>query len=203
MIREDVLFKNKYRIKSMRLLNYNYASTGYYFITICVRNHELLFGNIIDNKMALFDAGKIIKKFWLEIPQHFDNVELDEFIIMPNHIHGIIIIINNCNRRDEAMPRLYTRNNTPADTPANGKSAYAGKYPQMSIISPPPKSLPVIIGSFKSISTKTINQKIPNMNFAWQTRYYEHIIRDEKSLNKIRQYIINNPVKWQTDRNNM
>ncbi len=101
-------FKNRYRIKSARKLDWDYTNDGWYFVTICTKNMEPFFGNITDGKMNLSEIGKIAKKYWQEIPKHFPFVELNEFIIMPNHIHGIIGINNfNCCRRDEAMPRLY------------------------------------------------------------------------------------------------
>jgi REP element-mobilizing transposase RayT len=111
---------------------------------------------------------------------------------MPNHVHGIVIIRNNndgngCGRRDVAMQRLYR---------------YDGKHPAMSKISPESKSLSVIIRSFKSIVSKTVNQKFPNIQFQWQSRFYDHIIRNEKSLKAIRIYIKTNSSNWKQDRNN-
>ena len=88
----DLLFKSKYKIKSARKEGYNYSSDGFYFITICTKNKVNIFGDIVDDKMVLFEYGKIAEKYWLEIPNHFNNVVLDKFMIMPNHIHGIIII---------------------------------------------------------------------------------------------------------------
>ncbi|MFH1947037.1 MAG: hypothetical protein ABIJ23_02685 [Candidatus Magasanikbacteria bacterium] len=103
----EELYKNKYRIKSTRLANYDYSQPGFYFVTICTKNRRHYFGKITEQKMILNDIGKIIQKYWSEIPQHFENVLTNEFIIMPNHVHGIIEISNNdtpC--RDEALPRL-------------------------------------------------------------------------------------------------
>jgi len=131
--------------------------------------------------MRLSKIGEMAKQYWLAIPRHFPFVKLDEFIVMPNHIHGIVIIVDN--HRDEAMPRLYQ-----------------GKHPQMAKISPKPKSLPVIVGSFKSICAKKIHEY--DLAFTWQSRFYDHIIRNEKSLNNIRQYVIDNPKKLGLDRNN-
>ncbi len=179
------LFKNKYRVKTTRLAEYDYSQPGYYFITVCTKDKAHCFGEIVDNKMTLNGVGKIIETCWLEIPKHFDNVSLDEFVIMPNHIHGIIIINEGRMCRDEAMPRLYN-----------------GEHPQMSAISPKPNSLPVIIGSFKSICVKIIRKSFPNTNFAWQPRFYDHIIRAERSYNGIQWYIQTNPERWDRDRNN-
>ncbi len=155
--------------------------------------------------MVLSPVGEIIRNFWLEIPKHFNNAILDEFIIMPNHVHGIIEINYNIGltRRDEAMPRLYDGNSVAINTDEALPRLYDGKYPRMSKISPKLKSLPVIIGSFKSISSKIIRKKFSDINFSWQERYYDRIIRNENELNKIRQYIIDNPLKWALDRDNM
>lgn len=191
-------FKNKYTIQSSRLQEYDYSQNRMYFVTICTKDRQEFFGKIKDGKIILSDIGKIAKEYWQEISKHFPFVNLDEFIIMPNHIHGIVEIIKNdntrnCNCRDEAMPRLYT-----------------GKYPQMSKISPKSGSLSVIIGSFKSIVVKTANKQFPRIGFAWQPRFYDHIIRDGKdarscvsTLNRIREYIQTNPQMWERDRNNL
>ena len=192
------LFKNKYRIDSCRLKGWDYSWPGYYFVTICVKNRICHFGEVVDCKMVLNRFGYIAKNYYREIPKHFPHVKLDSFIVMPNHIHGIIVINknkiindempfidfeNNKPGRNEAMPRLYYDNGD------NGKN-----------ISPKSGSLPVIVGSFKSIVAKSI-KKI-NIEFAWQARFYDHIIRNEKSLNNIRQYITDNPQNWWCDRNN-
>ena len=176
-------FRGKYRIEIARLKNWDYGSSGYYFVTICVKNGECVFGNVDDNKMILSEIGKIAEKFWLEIPAHFPFVKLDEFIIMPNHIHGIIIIDNH---RDVAC--------NVSTTTSNNKI--------MSIISPKRGSLSTVIRSYKSNCTKTINKTQNNIYFQWQLRFYDHIIRDEKSLNSIRNYIINNPLNWDKDEEN-
>ncbi len=183
------LYKNKYRIKSARYNGHDYSQAGYYFVTICTKNREMFFGNIIgqqkEAKMTLSEIGKMAVKYWLEIPKHFNNVILDEFVVMPNHLHGVIVIDYGNDGRDEAVPRFY-----------------AGEYPQMSKISPKPGSLPVIIGSFKSIVTKITNQKFPKNNFGWQTRFHDRVIRDEKELHNVRNYIYYNISKWYMDRNN-
>ena len=183
MFSKEEKFQDQYRIESTRLKNWDYSSSGYYFVTICIQDHRCYFGNIVNQKMQLSEIGEIVEKYWLEIPNHFPNVDLDFFVVMPNHIHGVIIIepfSHKC--RDEALPRLYN-----------------GEYPQMSIISPSPRSLSTIIGSYKSICSKIVNQKYPKINFAWQPRFHDHIIRNEKSYQEIRRYIFENPAKWQED----
>ncbi|MFH0833929.1 MAG: transposase [Patescibacteria group bacterium] len=186
----DKKFRDKYRIASARLRTWDYSRDAYYFITICTKNRANFFGEIHKNEISLSPVGKIVEQYWREIPAHFANVKLDKFVIMPNHLHGILVIDNWGNgenrdgRRDEAMPRLYT-----------------GLHPQMSKISPKPKSLPTIIGSFKSICTKHI-RKI-NPDFSWQTRYHDHIIRDDRAYNDIQAYILNNPANWHKDKENI
>ena len=172
--------------KSIRLKNYDYSSFGYYFITICTHNRELLFGDIVNGKMILNNLGKIVNKFWLEIPEHYSGVELDEFIIMPNHIHGIIVINPNLCFVG-AIHELPLQNNKNDEYKINRRQML----------------LPKIIGWFKMNSAKQINI-LSNLigNSIWQRNYFEHIIRNEKSLNKIREYIYYNPVQWFSDRNN-
>ena len=181
------LYQNKFKIKSVRLNNYDYSQNGYYFITICTKDKELFFGDVIDEKVVLNKVGSIAYQHWEEIPKHFDNVLLDEYIIMPNHLHGIIVICGG----DAVVETRHASS-------LRGKK-YIGQHPQMSKISPQAKSLPVIIGSYKSACTKKIRQKL-DVSFAWQSRFYDHIVRNEKSLDKIRNYIRNNPLKWDLDR---
>lgn len=185
----EELFKNKYRIKSARLKYWDYSNDGYYFVTFCVKNHECVLGKIVNDKMILNKYGKIIYQEIINTSKIRKNVIIDEFVVMPNHIHLILIIDNtlldnNKQRRDEVPPRLYN-----------------GKYPHMSKISPKPNSLSSIIGSLKSITTKQIHQT-GLIDFKWQTRFYDHIIRDDKSLNNIKEYIKLNPLRWESDRNN-
>ncbi len=188
------LFKNKYRVESARLKNWDYGWNGKYFVTIVTKFRKHYFGEIINGEMDLLEIGKYAKKCWCEIPEHFPFVILDEFQIMPNHIHGIIVLnkngdckqINrNRNRRDVAcnVSTITTMDN-----------AIKPQSKTMSDISPKSGSLSTIIRSFKSAVTKFANKN--NFDFGWQPRFYEHIIRDEKSLNRICDYIRNNPKKW-------
>lgn len=181
------LYHNKYRVKSIRLKHYDYRANGYYFVTICTHKKICYFGNINQEKVNLSSLGKIAEKFWLEIPQHFNYAEIDSFIIMPNHVHGIIII-NNINGIEKL--NSYQEKNINNDDLSQ----------TMSKISPKKGSLSSIIRSYKSAITRW--SKLNNYdNFGWQSRFYEHIIRDEESLNNIREYIVNNPIKWEEDEN--
>jgi REP element-mobilizing transposase RayT len=146
-----------------------------YFVTLCVKGKRYLFGRIAEEVVDLFRIGKIVKRCWEEIPGHFKNVTLDEFVMMPNHLHGIVVV-----GATHASP---LRN-----SPQPG---------------PKPRSLGSIVGSFKSAVTRRVNRMrtSPGSTF-WQRNYYEHVVRNEKELNLIRQYIMDNPLKWETDREN-
>jgi REP element-mobilizing transposase RayT len=202
------LYKNKFRVKSARWDGYDYSQAGCYFVTICTKNREMFFGDVVDGKMVLSGIGEIAVKYWLEIPQHFNNTVLDEFIVMPNHVHGVVMIKSENHGRDVAMQRLYYAGDdnfrgkivTVGKSENHGRDVavqrlYAGDYPQMSKISPKPKSLSTIVRSFKSVVTKTVNQNFPQNNFVWQTRFYDRIVRNEFELNNVRNYILNNPLK--------
>ena len=164
--------------RSIRLKHYDYSGNGYYFVTICTKNFQCWLGDVVNGKMKLSNIGEIVKKCWMETPQHFDNVFLDVFVVMPNHFHGIVVIENECN------------------APCRGVACNAPTN-----VSPKPKSLPTIIRSFKSAVTNWCN-KHDFSHFQWHRNYYEHVIRTEHELNSIREYIINNPLQWESDENN-
>lgn len=170
---------NIHHRKSSRLRHYDYSQPGAYFITICTRNRACLLGEIIDRKIVLNDAGKIPKQYWLEMPDHFPNVVLGEYIIMPNHMHGIIVLSDNVGARHAMHLQQAEQFGNPTR-----------------------QSIPTIIRSFKSAVTNHINQ-IYHIQGAsvWQNNYYEHIIRNEIELNKTREYIVCNPINWTIDEN--
>lgn len=175
MIKSDLLFKNRFRIPTIRLHHWDYSSSGYYFVTICAYEKVSYFGDIINHKVYLSKIGEIAQSKWLETKRVRNNVGLDEFIIMPNHIHLIIAIHNpvETSRRDVSTNEFKLK----------------------------PNSLGSIIGQFKSKVTKRINHEL-NVNFHWQPRYYDHIIRSKKELHSIREYIRYNPLKWEEDEEN-
>jgi REP element-mobilizing transposase RayT len=232
-----MLYKNKYRIESARCKNWDYSSEGAYFITICAYNRKHYFGTITDGKIIFSETGTIADKYWREIPDHFPMVELDAFVIMPNHVHGIIIIdnktisqicvpdisnipvnprnaiatvgsgntdnhgITGITGRDKALPCLYDKydkynkynkydKNTDPNTGANTASRFQNQGKG---------TISAIIGSYKSICTKTINKTQNAIRFAWQPRFHDHIIRNNDELIRIRQYIMNNPANWDND----
>lgn len=185
--------------KYTRLKNYNYAANGYYFVTICTHQKQCFFGNVVNSKMQLSTIGRIAQQYWSEIPQHSKHTYLDEFIIMPNHVHGIIIIDNPDN-----PDRFIPNNNVPGSrvVPWNDPTVDDewDVSQTMSQLSPKSGTLSVIIRSYKSSVTRWCRQHGDNL-FHWQSRFYEIIVRDEKSLDNIRRYIVNNPKKWTEDRN--
>lgn len=164
--------------KSIRLNWYDYSQAGAYFVTICTHDRTLLFGKIVDGEILLNEYGIIVKNEWLRTEKLRVNVMLDEYVIMPNHIHGIIIITNE-----------YV--------------GHAQRAPTNQFAKPVSNSLPTIIRMFKSTTARQIRQIHPITSIpVWQRNYYEHIAHDDDDLNSIRQYIIDNPLQWQFDKEN-
>lgn len=175
-------FRNKYRISSARLQNWDYSRNAAYFVTICTQGREHYFGNIVDGEMQLSAIGEIADKYWMEIPQHFPFVKINAFVVMPNHVHGIIII----DRNDD----IY---GDPVQTPDSGVSTTTAAAQKWK-----PGTLGVIINQYKRACT--INVRKINPVFAWQSRYHEHIIRNNESFKRICNYIISNPGNWEKDK---
>ena len=175
-------FRNIYRISSSRLSNWDYSNNGYYFITICTKERNHYFGEIINGIMQFSKTGKVVKKHWLEITDHFPFVELDEFVVMPNHMHGIVIIKNILPHVETPKLGVSTTENTKNK---NWKSGCLG----------------LIINQYKRICTINIRKKYGD--FSWQSRFYDNIISNEKSFYYIHQYIRDNPLNWENDRNNL
>ena len=171
------LFKNRYRIESARLQGYDYSQCGAYFITICTKYRVHYFGKIVNKKMVLNKMGKIVNKYWYEIPDHFPSVVLDEFVVMPNHVHGIIHIVIETPKLGVSITKLGISTNISTKKPTIG----------------------VIINQYKRICT--INIKKQGFNFAWQSRFHDHIVRNNDELNRIRNYISKNPRNWKIDNN--
>jgi putative transposase len=187
--------------RSIRLQGYDYSSAGAYFVTVCAKNNEFvlastgaaccaLFGHVCNGKMALNDLGRILEQRWHALPEHHPNVELDEFIIMPNHMHFIVCIDN---RAQQAAPVQAIRAQQAAPVQAISRS----------ISGPESGSLGAIVRSFKSSVTRHINEYrgTPGSK-VWLRNYYEHIIRSESELDRIRAYIAENPARWAYDREN-
>ncbi|MFH1665640.1 MAG: transposase [Candidatus Omnitrophota bacterium] len=171
--------------KSVRLRNYDYTQEGAYYVTVCVnedvcrgasRSALDIFGRIENGEMILNGMGQIINDSWQWLEKQYKYIKLDEFIVMPNHIHGIVCINN---------PRMGVIQ----------KEGGSRTAPTVKL-----KPLGRLIGAFKTVSTKQINiiRDTPGMRL-WQRNYYEHVIRDESDLNRIREYITNNPLRWEED----
>lgn len=167
---DSIYFAEKYRIPSTRLHGKNYAGIGMYYVTICTKNRTPWFGNVCDGQMRLTDVGRIVMGNWMSIPNHFSHVRLDKFVIMPDHIHGIIHIVET-----PYMASLQPRN------PFHNAQWNRG-------------CLGSIVQQFKRACTANIRKTHPD--FAWQPRYYDHVIRDEQDLERIRWYIKQNPIRW-------
>ena len=170
--------KNVYgKRKSIRLKDYDYTQEGAYYVTICTHDRKCIFGYIKDGKMILNEPGKSVEYTWYDLPNHNNNIELDEFVVMPNHVHGIIVIVGAGSK-----PALIHER--------------AGYEP-----APTVHGLSEMIRQFKTFSAKRIN-KIDNATgtAVWQRNYYEHVIRNEHDLSGIREYILMNPIMWNNDK---
>ncbi len=182
----------KHHRRSIRLRRYDYTQAGAYFVTIITRNHECLFGDVVDGEMRVNALGQVVVECWDALPAHFSNVELDAFVVMPNHAHGIVVI-------NDAAP---ARRGEAFFAPQKNASPLHPSQP------PPPRgtqsgSIGAIIQNFKSVSTRKINQSRDTAGaLVWHRNYYEHIIRNERSLNAIRGYIAGNPAQWASDDEN-
>ena len=159
-------------------------------------NRECLFGQIQNGQMILNEYGKIVEQCWNNLSNHYDNIELDAYVIMPNHFHGIIFITDNVDNVDNVRAIRELPRQRQDELPRQQQKQRQQQRRKM--------LLPKIVGRFKMNSAKQINQmrNTPGIS-VWQRNYYEHIIRDEKSLENIRNYIINNPAKWQDDDYNL
>jgi putative transposase len=173
---------DKHKRRSIRLKGYDYSAAGLYFITLCTYQRECLFGKIADGVMRLNALGQIVADEWLRSLEIRQEIEFDEWIVMPNHLHGIVAIKTIADLSDGVG--------------ANGRSPLRGVAPSMK-----PRSLSSLVAGFKSATTKHINihRNAPGTP-VWQRNYYEHIIRNDPSLQTIQTYIYNNPKSWQTDR---
>ena len=165
--------------RSIRLPGYNYQQDGIYFITLCAYQNATFFGTICGGEMALGAMGEIVRKEWQRIPTIRKQIKLDHFAILPNHFHGLVII-DNSQVKDlaECMPGQP------------GKESHTLRS----------GSLGAVVGQFKlAVRRQAIRRGLHPPQSIWQRNYYEHIVRDEESLNEIRRYIIANPTRWHED----
>ena len=162
---------DKHHRRSIRLRGYDYEQAGAYFTTICIHDRRSMFGEVEHEQMRLNPYGHIVTECWCDLVKHYPNVELDAFVVMPNHVHGIIVLTDDDN------------------VGAGLKPAPTGRH-----------GLPEIVRAFKTFSARRINQmrNTPGVP-VWQRNYYEHVIRNEEDLEDIRQYIVGNPAQWPED----
>ncbi len=182
-------FKNKYRIASDRLQGWDYGTPGYYFVAICTQNQVRWFGEVTGNQIILSAVGEIAQQELEKTPQIRTNVSLEAWVVMPNHIHAILVILEGSGERAETSCTSVETPRTSVETPQRGVSTIKNWRPG---------TLGAIINQYKSMCTKRI-RSMGCVDFAWQRRYYDHIIQDEKSLENIRTYILENPAKWSED----
>jgi len=195
-----IKYKDKYRIESTRLPSWDYGSNAPYYVTICTKNKQKYFGKIVNNKVELNDLGKVTQKSWLAIPQFHSFVEIDEFIIMPNHLHGIIVINKPLETQflaskihlESVETRYIVSKNTNKSETQSVASLQKNKF------GPQSQNLASIIRGFKSGVTQYAREH--KIAFHWQSRYYDHIIRNYESWEMVRQYIQQNPIDWLNDK---
>jgi len=192
--------------RSIRIKGYDYSGPGGYFVTVATRGRVCLFGEVLNGEMRLNGLGEIVREYWNEIPTHFTNVEIGEFVIMPNHLHGIIIIhestvgaTHESPLRDHASPLRDHASPLRDHTSSLRDHALTIKRPPHG---PPPHSLGVIVGLFKSSVSRRANREL-NMTSIWQRNYYEHILRNQADHNRIAKYIASNPTNWELDKENL
>ncbi len=177
--------------RSIRLHGYDYTQAGACFITVCTHNRECLFGDVVDGEMRLNEIGLIVQDEWMKTAVLRPCVVLDAFVVMPNHVHGIIVLTGDCRG---TLQRAPTDHRAPT---AHGTHTIEqfGK--------PTSNSIPTIVRLFKSAATKRINEYRRTLGVPiWQRNYYEHVIRSEESLKRIREYIVHNPSRWAMDQGN-
>jgi putative transposase len=224
--------KNIHHRRSIRLKGYDYSQAGLYFITICVQDRKCLFGEIVDGEMILNDAGKMADNEWVKIPERFTNVQLHEYIVMPNHFHAVMEIVGATlvvaqNTHTNPVAQNTHTNPVAQNTHTNpvAQNTHTNPVAQNETVDPDnetvdnekgqpqgiaptakPKTVGDMVGAFQSIATVEYIRGVKQLGWQtfngklWQRNYYEHIIRDEQSYQRISDYIINNPKNWKDDK---
>ena len=188
--------EKKPRRKNPRLENYDYSTPGAYFVTVCAEGRIRLFGGVENGIVRLSPFGALVETCWREIPKHFPKIVLDQFVIMPNHLHGIIFILDKPARPDVSAPG-----------PLNVGAPLVGALSNGAGTRPAP-TLGEIMGAFKSRTTNLYIEGVRKGNFPpfkkhiWQRSYYDRVVRNEKDLLETRRYIMDNPPKWDMDPEN-
>jgi REP element-mobilizing transposase RayT len=187
----------KHHRRAIRLPAYDYAQAGAYFVTVCTQNRECAFGEVVDGEMVLNEPGRMVETVWRELPQHYPGVEVDTLVVMPNHVHGIIMLVG-AGPGPTSLPDVVGAG--PRACPDPGQPQGVAPTGMM--------SLPDVVHRFKSLTTARYRRGVlqdrwlPFPGRLWQRNYYEHVIRNEEELDAIRQYIADNPLRWAEDREN-
>ena len=189
---------NQKRRKPNRLDRYDYSQAGCYFLTVCAQDRQCLFGEIIDDKMVLNGAGRRVVNWWRETENKFPHVELDEYVLMPNHIHGIVVIVGAdlCVRPQREDRESNEHQRREENQQHQNQGGHTG----------PP--LQEIIQWFKTMTTNEYINEVKSGRFLpfekriWQRSFHDHIVRDDDDLNRVREYIQNNPLRWALDAEN-
>jgi len=183
--RRMTLFRNAYRIETARLWDWDYRNPGWYFVTLCTGGHRHFFGEIRGRRMELSSIGWIAYEEIKNVPNHFGNVRLDEFVVMPNHVHAIWVIEGPHRFSPDSVVTLFQKRLDTAGSPSGR-------------ILP---SLGHVVGAYKSAVSRVAHRK-GFTEFAWQSRFYDHLIRGNANVAAVRNYILNNPANWDKDRDN-
>jgi len=184
--------------RSLRLRGYDYSQAGAYFVTMVTQDRACLFGEVVDGEVRLSDAGQMVWVVWSELPAHYPGVDINMFIVMPNHVHGIVVLTGT--GRVGAGPRACPIDWDTGQLLGNNIGQPQGVAPTM--------ALQDVVHRFKTLTTKQYGDGVKHSGWPafhgrlWQRNYYEHIVRDEGELNRIREYIANNPAQWELDREN-
>lgn len=176
------IYRNRKTRRSIRLPGFDYSRVGMYFVTICATQRHCIFGQIHGNDTVLSRIGEIVRTCWIEISQHFPNVNIETYVVMPNHIHGILTIhskLPDANRQDKLT----------------GATELFGR--------PSPKSIPTIIRSFKAAASKCARESgLAVSGSIWQRGYFEHVLRNTREYVEVTNYILQNPARWADDEEN-
>ena len=208
--------------QSIRLKGYDYSQAGAYLVTVCTQHRAVLFGDVVDGQMRLGDPGRMIQSVWQELPKHYPGIGIDAFIVMPNHIHGIIFLlpVGAGPRACPGQPHNRDKNPPVGAGPRACPGQPRGVAPTIPDFDQNTThddccglgqrwlSLPDVVHRFKSLTTARYRHGVMNQGWPpfagrlWQRNYFERVIRDEDELSRIREYIVNNPLQWDLDSEN-
>ena len=187
---DPLRYKQKYRIPSIRYQGWFYGWDGCYTVTLCTADRWCLLGQVHGGRVRLLPVGQVVRDEWLKTPSLRTYVRLDEFVIMPNHLHVILIIDHSiCCGNNKISPHMSLRNVHQQDNTPDYRNSFG----------PQRHNLSSIVGGFKSAVTAQVRLKFPGVGFAWQPRFYDRVVRTERELEEMRLYIRRNPEKWGDD----